>query len=262
MEMKRKTYLILIWSITLCVIVCSSTITFIKSKEIFTKVWNDVRNELEESFDFDFKFMSKNNDWNLNDNDASDFSNEKEFEVNLEEFSELIVDANIMCFQIKEGENWQIECSYSHKQLKPEFFNKNGTLYINQKSQIKHLAGSKNCDLLITVPANTELKKAVVKVNIGDIDISDLTVKKLETDVNIGEIELDSVIFDTLDGEVNIGDFKIEDFNNFDDYNVNLKADLGEIKIHRNSYGKKMLQKRNSSKKIDIEINIGQIDIM
>ena len=62
MEMKRKTYLILIWSITLCVIVCSSTITFIKSKEIFTKVWNDVRNELEESFDFDFKFMSKNND--------------------------------------------------------------------------------------------------------------------------------------------------------------------------------------------------------
>ena len=79
MEMKRKTYLILIWSITLCVIVCSSTITFIKSKEIFTKVWNDVRNELEESFDFDFKFMSKNNDWNLNDNDASDFSNGKEF---------------------------------------------------------------------------------------------------------------------------------------------------------------------------------------
>ena len=75
MEMKRKTYLILIWSITLCVIVCSSTITFIKSKEIFTKVWNDVRNELEESFDFDFKFMSKNNDWNLNDNDASDVSN-------------------------------------------------------------------------------------------------------------------------------------------------------------------------------------------
>ena len=241
--MKRKTYLILIWSITLCVIVCSSTITFIKSKEIFTKVWNDVRNELEESFDFDFKFMSKNNDWNLNDNDASDFSSGKEFEVNLEEFSELIVDANIMCFQIKEGENWRIECSYSHNQLKPEFFNKNGTLYINQKSQIKHLAGSKNCDLLITVPANTELKKAVVKVNIGDIDISDLTVKKLETDVNIG-------------------DFKIEDFNNFDDYNVNLKADLGEIKIHRNSYGKKMLQKRNSSKKIDIEINIGQIDIM
>ena len=103
---------------------------------------------------------------------------------------------------------------------------------------------------------------SVVKVNIGDIDISDLTVKKLETDVNIGEIELDSVIFDTLDGEVNIGDFKIEDFNNFDDYNVNLKADLGEIKIHRNNYGKKMLQKRNSSKKIDIEINVGQIDIM
>ena len=112
-----------------------------------------------------------------------------------------------MCFQISEGENWRIECSYSHNQLKPEFFNKNGTLYINQKSQIKHLAGSKNCDLLITVPANKELKKAVVKVNIGDIDISDLTVKKLETDVNIGEIELDSVIFDTLDGEVNIGDF-------------------------------------------------------
>ena len=87
-------------------------------------------------------------------------------------------------------------------------------------------------------------------------------MKKLETDVNIGEIELNSVIFDTLDGEVNIDDFKIEDFKDFDDFNANLKADLGEIKINRNSYGKEMKQKRNASKKVDIEINIGQIDIM
>ena len=47
----------------------------------------------------------------------------------------------------------------------------------------------------------------------------------------------------------------------FDDFNANLKADLGEIKINRNSYGKKMTQKRNTSKKMDIEINIGQLEI-
>ena len=259
--MKRKTYLILIWSITLCVIVISSTVTFVQTKGLFAQVWNQIAEKLEESFDFNLKFVSKNDDWNSNDNTDSDFSSKKEFKTNLEEFSKLNLDGNIMSFQMKEGETWRIECSYSHTKLKPEFTNKNGTLYITQKNQIQHLSGSKRCDLLITVPANTELEKAVVKVNIGDIDISDLTVKNLETDINIGEIQLDSVNFETLDGEVNIGDYEIEDFSDFDDYNANLKANLGEIKIHRNGYGKKMSQKRNSSKKIDIEINIGQIDI-
>lgn len=260
--MKRKTYLILIWSITLCVIVISSTVTFVKTKGVFAQVWNEVTDELEESFDFEFNFKSKNNDWNSDDYDDFNSSDGKSFETNLEEFSKLNVDGNIMSFQIKEGETWRIECNYSHKQLKPEFTNKNGTLFITQRSQIQHLTGSKNCNLLITVPANTEIAKADVKVNIGDIDISDLTISSLKTDVNIGEIELNSVYFDDLDGEVNIGDFKIRNFNDFDDYNANLKADLGEIKINRNNYGKKMIQKRNNSKKIDIEINIGQIDIM
>ena len=262
--MKRKTYLILIWSITLCVIVCSATFTFIRTKGVFTKVWNDITDELEESFDFKFNF--KNKDWNSDDyadsdSDDYDYSSGKEFKTNLEEFSKLDVDGNIMSIQIKEGDTWLIECSYSHKQLKPEFTNKDGVLRVGQKSQVKHLAGSKKCDLLITVPANTELAKANVKVNIGEIEISDLTVKNLDTNVNIGEIELDSVKFDNLDGEVNIGDFKIEDFKDFDDFNANLKADLGEIKINRNSYGKKMTQKRNTSKKMDIEINIGQLEI-
>ena len=66
-----------------------------------------------------------------------------------------------------------------------------------------------------------------------------VSVKNLDTNVNIGEIELDSVKFDNLDGEVNIGDFKIEDFKDFDDFNANLKADLGEIKIKETAMAKK-----------------------
>ena len=84
--MKRKTYLILIWSITLCVIVCSATFTFIRTKGVFTKVWNDITDELEESFDFKFNF--KNNDWNSDDyadsdSDDYDYSSGKEFKTNL-----------------------------------------------------------------------------------------------------------------------------------------------------------------------------------
>ena len=136
--MKRKTYLILIWSITLCVIVISSTVTFVQTKGLFAQVWNQIAEKLEESFDFNLKFVSKNDDWNSNDNTDSDFSSKKEFETNLEEFSKLNLDGNIMSFQIKDGETWRIECSYSHTKLKPEFTNKNGTLYITQKNQIQH----------------------------------------------------------------------------------------------------------------------------
>ena len=81
--MKRKTYLILIWSITLCVIVISSTVTFVQTKGLFAQVWNQIAEKLEENFDFNLKFVSKNDDWNSNDNTDSDFSGKKEFETNL-----------------------------------------------------------------------------------------------------------------------------------------------------------------------------------
>ena len=236
--MKRKTYLTIIWSITLCVILFSSTQCTIKSKNFFSDFWKNF------VIDFD---DSDNQDWENNlspfDSDKWDSVTSNSTQVRLSEFSQIVVDANIMTLTIEEGNSWNLRCDFSHKELQPDYKMNNNTLTVRQHLSSKPKVASKKCDLVITVPKNASLEDVDVKINVGEIEI------------------IDKVQFDTFTGKTNIGELSIDNLNNLEDYEVFAEVNLGDIKIENDHFGRKYRQKISSEKKIDCSVNIGEISI-
>lgn len=254
--MKRKTYLTIIWSITLCVILFSSTQCTIKSKNFFSDFWKNF------VIDFD---DSDNQDWENNlspfDSDKWDSVTSNSTQVRLSEFSQIVVDANIMTLTIEEGNSWNLRCDFSHKELQPDYKMNNNTLTVRQHLSSKPKVASKKCDLVITVPKNTSLEDVDVKINVGEIEISSVDINKLAVNLNIGEIDIDKVQFDTFTGKTNIGELSIDNLHNLEDYEVFAEVNLGDIKIENDHFGRKYRQKISSEKKIDCSVNIGEISI-
>lgn len=241
--MKRKTYLILIWTFTLCAIV-------------FSSIWRIAR---AEKFSFSANdFFSDSGDFFVR-RDKSDARSSNDIFADLPEFSKIELDANIMSVKILEGENRTLECNFSRPQLKPEYKIENGVLTIRQKKTSRGNFGRQNCDLTIAIPKGEILERAKIKTNIGEIEICDVEIQNIFTRLNIGEIKILAAQFDVLNAKLNIGDFSVNVLRRLDDFSVDLKTNVGEIKVENNYSGRKFRKNGVSDKKIEASVNIGEI---
>lgn len=235
--MNRKVYLVLIWSITFCVIIFSSVKRLVKTKGSFY--------DLKENFSMNF-----DDAWNNKSSDE---------QTKLPEFSKIVLNANVMSVKIQEGEARTIECRFSRPELKPVYKVENDVLIIKQKVSKSFFLRSQNCDLTVTVPKNTFITQAEIKVNVGEVKITDVEIQNLLTHLNIGEIQISDVQFDILKAKLNIGDFYVDNLNNIDDFNADLKVNVGEIKIKNNNCGRIFNKNGISDKEINVSLNIGEI---
>lgn len=238
--MNKRIYLAIIWIITLLVIVFVSAGKF----NIIKVHWHFNSQENEKEY--------------FSDDDVKKYSNG--IDENLEAFSNIRINANVLGITIKEGDKYHISASFNKTQYMPEFTIVNDTLKILQDIP-KHNNTNVKCNLEVTVPAGKTIEDINIDLNVGEICLKNSTADEINVKNNVGEISIKNTNFKELKAETNVGEIGIEVIDNVDDYNIDASTDIGEIRISGKSYKRKYSQKSDSGKKIKVETNVGEVKI-
>lgn len=223
----------------------------------------------------DSGFISIGDDWDW-DYDCDDEDDEEEEDVaeaksvskktinqTLESFSSIKMDITVMDLTIEEGPDFKLECYFNKEYLRPSFSVKHNTLEV---TQTKHRVyginiGNNSCRMVITIPSGTDLNSIIINSNVGDIKLRDLVSEEIDLTVNVGELYVNKVAFDDISCKTNVGEVNIRQTGNLNDYNINVTADVGEVSVDGRSYKHHYNSKVNSSKKIRVSTNVGEISI-
>ncbi len=249
--MKKKIYLITIWTITLFVIIFSGY-HYTKS---FKNEYKDFKSEVKSFFsDYD----DEEYDWD----EASADSNkgQKNIDTALDEFSQIKIEGNIMELTIKEGSDYHLECAYNKEKLKPVFEVSNGLLKIRQKVK-GNLHGNSRCSLTLTIPAAAQLSTAEIEVNVGEMILKDFTCDTLEAETNVGSLTIKNLNFNKLEAETNVGELIIKTNKDISEYNLDLKTDVGELKVGDKLFKHTCERSGTSNKKIKATTNVGALTV-
>lgn len=198
-------------------------------------------------------------------------------DVNLDEFNEIIIDANVMEVFVKEGTGYTMRYS-CNKKCEPQYRVEGGKLYIGQSGDSKW-AGQMKCNITITVPKSAELELIDAQIDVGDITFSGIDSKefKLTTDVgeikinnaninkavikaSIGDIDIEKCEFASLDIKADIGDVNIKSSKDVSEYSLDLKTDFGEIEVNGEEHSQQY--KVNGNKcVVKADCNMGDISL-
>jgi len=200
------------------------------------------------------KDIAKDN-WHVEDYEDGD-----EFAANLAEFDSIELDAKIMGVTVTTGNGYAISADYTRKRLKPIYEINNGVLTIKQEAPKVH-RGNNRCEVEITVPRFTKLSKIDVDVDIGEVEVSGFDCTEIKINTDVGEVNLKDMDFDFADIETNVGEVDIKLQSSVNDYEIIAETDIGEIMVGGVSQRRKYSQKGNSSKRIKVETDIGEVNI-
>ena len=256
--MNKKTYLIIIWTITLFVIIFSSY-HYVKQ---FKNEYGDFRTQIKEFFsDYDDEDDEDDDDFEWNEDSSSDsIKGQKNINTSLDEFSNIKLEGNIMELTIKEGSDYHLECAFNKEKLKPAFEISNGLLKINQNVK-GHLHGNNHCKLILTLPAQTKLSSTDINVNVGSIMLKNFDCENIDVEINVGGISVKNMDFKTLDTETNVGEILIKTRNGISEYSLDVNTDVGEVSIDDNSYKHSYKRSVPGSKEINATTNVGTISV-
>ncbi len=211
----------------------------------------------------------------------------------LEEFSAVDLDVNAAELTITSGSSYRLTSS-----LELVYEIKNGTLTVTDQTA-ENTINSKNGYIDLEVPADVTLEDVALKLNAGDIEISDLTAKTLQTEQNSGDFEMtdstaDQLIaaggagdielsnvsaetitvtgstgdvevsdcdFEVLDVSINTGDIEVSAVPERE-YAVDLQTNTGEIEVNGEDYHRSFAGGDSAKYKISLTTNTGDIDLM
>ncbi|MCR5188334.1 MAG: DUF4097 domain-containing protein [Treponema sp.] len=253
--MKKKIYLITIWTITLFVIIFSG---YHYTKR-FKNEYKDFKSEIKSVFsDFD-DYDDEEYDW---DEDSSSNSSKglKNIDTALDAFSKIKIEGNIMELTIKEGSDYHLECAYNKEKLKPVFEVSNGLLTIRQNLR-GNLHGNSRCRLTLTIPAETQLSSADIEVNVGEMNLKNFTCDTLEAKTNVGSLTIKDINFNKLEAETNVGELIIQTMDDISEYNLDLKTDVGELKVGDRHFKHSYETSGSSNKEIKATTNVGALTV-
>ena len=174
--------------------------------------------------------------------------------VELEPFTAIEMDAEVVEFSIIEDDEYRVDYEY------PSNINvngkvENGVLKITVKGSPNTSfgflrfdnSGFKTVDPILTVvvPEGTKLDSIDMKVNAGDIRLDNRVIDDFKADINAGNMELDGItsekmIIETDAGNVEIFDSTIKD--------LDIKTDAGAISVDQ-----------STSEKVKAGANMGNI---
>lgn len=192
-------------------------------------------------------------------------------------FNAIIIEGKAYDLSIVSGDG---HVSYrGSKELMPEVsVDEKGVLTIRQVANARFKARS-SAHLTIAVPSDAVMNRVAIDLNAADMTIDSLRCEQLSISANAGDIDLTQCTFGTVmialnasDIDIaqttftdltitnNAGDIDIEDIQNFDQYRIRCKTDLGDIKIQNRKVGNSYEQD-GEGHHIDITNNLGDIKL-
>ncbi len=185
--------------------------------------------------------------------------------VSLEPFKEIDLEADAVEFEIVEGEDYHVDYEYpSSMTLKGGV--ENDVLKIELKGKKNQAFGFFRIDpgkmsiknvepkITVTVPENTEFKKADLKIDAGNVNLSDRIIDELKADCDAGNFNLKRITAEKLDVTADAGNVEIKDSTlgdckfdtsagriKVDDSvmnSVNAETSMGEIDFDNTTFGK------------------------
>ena len=185
------------------------------------------------------------------------------YDEKLENFSSIKIDAAVMGITIEQGDDYRIESSFNRESMRPKFSVNGNKLVVSQGARKQHgiNMGSQNCRLVITIPSGTSLSSIDIDSNVGDVRLRELEAEEIDIDLNVGEIDVRNVVFNELRSNNNVGEISINPVSNLDDYDISASTDVGEVRIDGRNYKKSYNSRGNGHKKINVNTNVGEINI-
>ena len=114
--------------------------------------------------------------------------------------------------------------------------------------------GSLNVDSILGGTAD-------VLCSFGELVINSVSSKELYANNSFGEIDISGISADTIDANVSFGEIKVE-LNNIDEYNMDCKADFGDVVINNQSKGGSYtLADSAKKKKLKAKCSFGEIEV-
>ena len=203
----------------------------------------------------------------------------------LDAFTEIEIDTNVLSATINVGDSYGVALNCNEK-LIPTVSVENGKLLVKQRTKNKWFHGSTSADMLITVPAGTDLKTLTathnvgdlkvegvnidvvdLKVNVGDIDLDNIAGSTLTVDSDTGDVEAEACSFKTVTIKSDVGDAEYESATNISDYKMDLETDVGDINLcnqdqDSDHYGVKHSYKQDGAAgELNIKVDVGSITV-
>ncbi len=166
-------------------------------------------------------------------------------------------------------------------ELEPKVTFEDGVITISQKpGNWSIVFGSRKADLTLIIPENTVLKNTDIKMDMGNVSITGLSISAGQIENSLGDIELNDCILGTVNVSSDMGDVDIEScvFENLSieqslgnvtvyakqdmsDADIELGTDLGQVKINGSKQGKTFSQKGDRAKRLYVHNDLGDIEL-
>ena len=235
--MKRNVYLILITVITILCIIAGTGYHLVRFGLSVAEGLPSFSEFIEAISDWDDDGDDSDDSDDNDDSDNGISTSVDASQKNLDAFSSINADLNVVDLTIQRGNTFSITCKAS-KKLTPEYKVENNCLTITQYAKAHNALGrNKKCSVTITVADTlTDLK---LHTNVGDVDLSGLNVLALDLRADVGDIDLENCTLETSTLDANVGDIDLEDCtftsmeitSNVGDVDLDCKEDLSGYHI-------------------------------
>lgn len=207
-------------------------------------------------------------------------------EESLDAFSNMEMKLDAMNIVLREGENFTIsypDTDYDKIKIAVE----NDILIVKSSTKAKisffsfDTQSIKDRTITVTVPKGTRLKMFNGKTDAGNITFENITSDRVSFDVDCGNITLLNTILGDMDMELDAGNCEVIDssINHLsaeldagnielsllgasEEYNMEFKVDLGDVRLNGNKVNNNYTQKGSTiDKRIKVEIDCGNMDL-
>ena len=254
--MKRNVYLILITVITILCIIAGTGYHLVRFGL-----------SVAEGLPSFSEFIEAISDWDddgddSDDNDDSDNGISTSVDAsqkNLDAFSSINADLNVVDLTIQRGNTFSITCKAS-KKLTPEYKVENNCLTITQYAKAHNAFGrNRKCSVTITVADTlTDLK---LHTNVGDVDLENCTLETSTLDANVGDIDLEDCTFTSMEITSNVGDVDLDCKEDLSGYHIELGTGVGDVNVNDTYCHRSYSNQGDSSHSLTIANDTGDISL-
>ena len=245
--MKRNVYLILITVITILCIIAGTGYHLVR---FGLAAWSEGLASFSE-------FIEAISNWD--DDDSDDNDDVDASQKNLDAFSSINADLNVVDLTIQRGNTFSITCKAS-KKLTPEYKVENNCLTITQYAKAHNAFGrNRKCSVTITVADTlTDLK---LHTNVGDVDLSGLNVLALDLRADVGDIDLENCTFTSMEITSNVGDVDLDCKEDLSGYHIELGTGVGDVNVNDTYCHRSYSNQGDSSHSLTISNDTGDISL-
>lgn len=111
------------------------------------------------------------------------------------------------------------------------------------------------------VMKSVKTESVTAKTDTGNIKLSSVDMNELNAKSDTGNITLNDVSIKTADLKTDTGNVKCEIVGKEKDYNINLKTDVGTIKVDGNKQGDQYRKESDKNYKMEIDTDTGNITV-